>query len=401
MPNDERMTIDERYKYLRIMQPRYTKANRDEQGQLLDEMQAVTGLHRKSLIRLLGLLDLQRQPRRRQRGRTYNHHMDDALRVMAETLDYVCAERLQPALPWLAENLALHHELVLTDELRAQLQAISVSTVGRILGRLAQDKPRLPRKPPGRDSRVMRDVPMSRIPWDQPMPGHFEADLVYHSGPTTDGDYVHTLQIIDVATGWSERVAVFGRSQRAMEAGFRRILARLPFPILEIHPDNGSEFFNHHLIRFFRKTVTGVHLSRSRPYHKNDNRFVEQKNRTLVRALFGADRFDTVAHERLMNTVYDKMWLYYNFFQPVLRLTEKQRRDSQGEVRYRRKWGEAHTPLERLCATDVLDDAAQDGLLALRNQTNPRKLRNEIYQLRDQLFKLPPARHPRDGWILK
>ena len=134
MPNDERMTIDERYKYLRIMQPRYTKANRDEQGQLLDEMQAVTGLHRKSLIRLLGSTDLQRQPRRRQRGRTYNHHMDDALRVMAETLDYVCAERLQPALPWLAENLAQHHELVLRDELRAQLQTISISTVGRILG---------------------------------------------------------------------------------------------------------------------------------------------------------------------------------------------------------------------------------------------------------------------------
>jgi len=185
-----------------------------------------------------------------------------------------------------------------------------------------------------------------------------------------------------------------------MEAGFRRILARLPFPILEIHPDNGSEFFNHHLVRFFRKIVTGVHLSRSRPYHKNDNRFVEQKNRTLVRALFGADRFDTVAHERLMNQLYDKMWLYYNFFQPVLRLTEKQRRDSQGEVRFRRKWGEAQTPLERLCATDVLDDATRDYLLALRNQTNPRQLRNEIYQLRDQFFKLPPARHPRDGWIL-
>jgi len=400
MPNDERMTIDERYKYLRIMQPRYSKANRDEQGQLLDEMQAVTGLHRKSLIRLLSSTNLQRQTRRRQRGRTYNHYLDDALRVIAETLDYVCAERLQPALPWLAENLAQHNELVLTDELRTQLQTISVSTVGRILGRLAQDTPRLPRKRPGRDSRVTRDVPMGRIPWDQSRPGHFEADLVHHSGPTTDGDYVHTLQIIDVATGWSERVAVFGRSQRTMEAGFRRILARLPFPILEIHPDNGSEFFNHHLVRFFRKIVTGVHLSRSRPYHKNDNRFVEQKNRTLVRALFGADRFDTVAHERLMNQLYDKMWLYYNFFQPVLRLTEKQRRDSQGEVRFRRKWGEAQTPLERLCATDVLDDATRDYLLALRNQTNPRQLRNEIYQLRDQFFKLPPARHPRDGWIL-
>ncbi len=241
---------------------------------------------------------------------------------------------------------------------------------------------------------------MGRIPWDQATPGHFETDLVHHSGPTTDGDYVHTLQMIDVATGWSERVAVFGRSQRAMEAGFRRILARLRFPILEIHPDNGAEFFNHHLVRFFRETVTGVQLSRSRPYHKNDNRFVEQKNHTLVRALFGEERLDTVAHARLMNTVYDHMWLYYNFFQPVLRLTEKQRRDRQGEVQYRRKWGEAQTPLERLCATDVLDDAAVDCLLAQRDRTNPRQLRNEIYQLRDQLFKLPRASRPQDRWVI-
>jgi transposase InsO family protein len=400
MPNNDHMTIDERYKYLRIMRPRYVEANRLDQGRLLDEMQAITGLHRKSLVRLLESTDLHRQPRQRQRGRTYDHHVDDALRVMAETLDYVCAERLQPALPWLAHNLAEHGELILTDALQAQLETISVSTVGRILARLGQDTPRLPRKRPSREASVTRDVPMGRIPWNELTPGHFETDLVHHSGPTTTGDYVHTLQMIDVATGWSERVAVFGRSQRAMEAGFRRIMARLPFPILEIHPDNGSEFFNHHLVRFFRDTVSGVKLSRSRPYHKNDNRFVEQKNHTLVRAFFGPDRFDTVAHERLLNQLYDQMWLYYNFFQPVLRLTEKQRRDDQGEVRYQRKWGEAQTPLDRLCATDVLDGAAKDRLTVLRDQTNPRQLRQEIYQRRDQVFALPLASCARDGWIL-
>jgi IS30 family transposase len=128
---------------------------------------------------------------------------------------------------------------------------------------------------------------MRRIPWDTTEPGHFEVDLVQHGGPHPTGDYVYTLQMVDVATGWSERVAVLGRGQRRMEEGFRRILARLPFPIKELHPDNGPEFLNHHLVRFFGETLTGLQLSRSRPYQKNDNRFVEQTNATLVRAYFG------------------------------------------------------------------------------------------------------------------
>jgi hypothetical protein len=126
---------------------------------------------------------------------------------------------------------------------------------------------------------------LSRIAWDQAEPGHFEVDLVHHSGPTTNGDYVHTLQLIDVATGWSERVAVLGRSYRAMVGGFERVLERVPFAVRELHPDNGPEFLNDHLVRFWADRVPGLTLSRSRPYHKNDNRFVEQKNHSLVRVL--------------------------------------------------------------------------------------------------------------------
>ncbi len=129
--------------------------------------------------------------------------------------------------------------------------------------------------------------------------------------------------MVDVATGWTEQVATLGRSYRVMEDGFRRILARLPFQVLEIHPDNGSEFLNAHLVRFWKEMVKGVTLSRSRPFHKNDNRFVEQKNSTLVRAYLGLARFDTAAQTNAINQLYEKMWLYYNFFQPVMRLREK------------------------------------------------------------------------------
>ena len=400
MPTEDQMTIDERRKYLKLMQPRYAHADHAEQGRLLADMEAVTHLHRKSLIRLLNAETLTRQPRQQQRGRIYNHTVDDALRIMAETLDYVCAERLTPALPWLAQTLSQHGELDVTPELLAHLETISISTVRRHLAHLAQDQPRLPRKRPSRGTSIARTIPMVRIPWDEPVPGHFETDLVHHCGETARGDYVHTLQMLDVATGWSERVAILGRSQRAMEVGFRRIQARVPFPILEIHPDNGGEFINDHLVRYFREVVHVQTLSRSRPYQKNDNRFVEQKNHTLVRDWFGDARFDTLTHQRQLDELYDQLWRYYNFFQPVLRLDAKEWRGEGASKRCYRKWGEAQTPFERLCATQVLDAATQARLRAQRDAINPRQLRAELYRLREQLFDLPLAQRPEDGWLI-
>ena len=177
-----------------------------------------------------------------------------------------------------------------------------------------------------------------------------------------------------------------------MQDAFLRFVTRLPFKILEIHPDNGSEFFNHHLLRLWRNVVKGVKISRSRPFHKNDNRFVEQKNSTLVRAYTGDARFDTVDQTRLLNQLYDKMWLYYNFFQPVLRMTHKTVLSKPGQAyRVERHYGPAQTPFQRLCATDVLSTARRQRLEQWRNQTNPRRLRREIYQLLDQLFSLPCA----------
>jgi hypothetical protein len=198
--------------------------------------------------------------------------------------------------------------------------------------------------------------------------------------------------MVDVTTGWSERVATLGRSYVVMEDAFERILARLPFLVVEIHPDNGSEFLNHHLIRFWKEIVAGVQLSRSRPWQKNDNRFVEQKNDTLVRAYVGYERLDTVSQTILLNQLYDHMWLYYNFFQPVMRLCEKIRLPSDNNhMRIRRRFDRAQTPLDRLCASGILTPEIQTALLDLREATNPRLLRQEIYALLDQLFALPSA----------
>jgi IS30 family transposase len=391
MSVDDPMTVDERRKYLRKMQKRYQKADRAEKTKLLDEMQDVTGMHRKSLTRLLSG-SLERKSRRRQRGRTYGPEVVSALSAISESLDYICAERLQPSLVWMAQHLSHHGELQLSSSLQSKLACVSVSTVRRLLKDQPRDLPRLPRKKPERANRLMREIPARRIPWQEKKPGHFETDLVHHCGVSASGHYVHTLQIIDVATGWSERVAVLGRSSLVLRDAFQRILARLPFPLLEIHPDNGSEFLNYHLLDFWKERASHVQLSRSRPWQKNDNRFVEQKNDTLVRSYLGYDRLDTVEQTNLLNELYEHMWLYYNFFQPVLRLEEKVVSPIEGQPsNVKRRFDAARTPFDRLCQTDAISCEEAARLTTLRSSINPRQLRKEIYSLLERLFSLPNA----------
>jgi len=391
MSDQDKMSLDERRKYLRLVKPRYKRAGRREKGKLLDEMEAVTGLNRKSLIRLMRG-NLERKPRSRERGKRYGSEVDDGLRVIYESFDGICAERLTPNLVWMAQHLEQHGELSTTPELLEQLGQISIPTVTRRLARLRQDQPRLPRKPPRARNPLLGNIPMLRLPWNLQEPGCLETDLVHHCGPIAAGEYVCTLQMIDVLTGWSERWAVLGRSYLVMRAAFVRILHRLPFPMRQIHPDNGSEFLNHHMVRFWGEVVQNVTLSRSRPYHKNDNPRVEQKNASLVRAFLGYDRLDSVVQVLALNALYDKMWVYYNLFQPVMHLVEKEVTRQPGQpTRVKRRYDDAVTPFDRLCQTEAILPQHRDQLSAFRDTINPRRLRQEIYDAIEQLFRLPGA----------
>ena len=384
MPSNERMSVNERRKYLKLVVPRYAKSRRKERGQLLTEMGEVTGLHRKSLIRLMGLSSLERSSnRKRLKVRRYDTAVGDVVRIVWESLDYVCAERLTPVLLDIARQLAEWEQLTLTSEVENKLSSISRATVQRLLQRFQLDSPKLPRRRPQPPNRLLRDVPMERLSWDTRVPGDFETDLVHHCGTVAAGDYIHTLQLVDIATGWSERVAVLGRSQEAMVRGFRKVQARLPFSIHKLHPDNGSEFFNDHLIRYFGEEITGLLLSRSRPYRKNDNRFVEQKNSTLVRAYVGYERLDNGAQCAALNSLYDQLWLYYNLFQPVMHMVSKE--SVNGRVR--RIHDTAQTPYQRLLSSGILSPEQKRRLAELHAKTNPRQLRREIYQAVEQLWQ--------------
>jgi hypothetical protein len=382
MPTEDEMTLDERRKYLKRMKLRYMKAKREERSVLLSEMEQVTGMHRKSLTRLLHAQSLERKKRQSPRCRSYGKAVEEVIVSVWESLDYICAERLTPSLLTMAQHLARFGAVKLTSEVEEQLQTISRATVSRVLRAYRSRRRRLPQKGAERANQVTKGVPMGRLAWDITEPGHFEVDLVYHSGESTIGEHGHTIQMVDVSTGWSERVAVLGRGQRAMQAGFEHVLSRLPFAVVELHPDNGSEFFNYHLVRYWKEKVVGVQLSRSRPYQKNDNRIVEQKNDTLVRQYFGDLRFDCPEQIEAMNALYEQMWIYYNLFQPVMHLIEK---TAVGD-KVRRTWDQARTPFERLKATGKLSPEQEQRLQRLYEQTNPRHLREEIYQGLAQLW---------------
>ena len=390
MATDEKMNIDERYQYLQRMQRRYRQANRGEKTVLLDEMEAHPGQHRKALLRRMHS-SLERHTRSQEREKTYGPEVDAALAVIWEASDYVCAERLQPSLVSLAELLARHGELALPPSLKAQLAQISFSTVRRHLPPLPLGHRR--RQPPAAPNRHQQAIPAYRIPRDTPEAGHFELDLVHHGGDTPEGEYIYTLQLIDVATGWSGRRAILGRSYLVVADALVYLFAQFPFSVRQIHPDNGSEFLNAHLLTFLRTHYPQVQLSRSRPRQPNDNRLVEQKNATLVRQFLGTRRFDTVTQTRYLNTLYAQMDEFYNCIQPVMKQSDKTWVPTHdGQSGYlKRTHDQAQSPLERLCATPDFDAQRAQTLRAQRDTRNPLQLRRAIYAGLDHLFAYPNA----------
>ncbi len=384
----KKMAIDKRYAYLQVQYDRYRLADRRTKGDLLAEMVAVTGMHIKSLTRLMNGPPPCRHPRQQQRKRTYGAQVEQLVRLVDEALDHPCRERLQPMLPYLVDHLCALGLAHCDPQTHQQLATISVSTVGRILKRIRQDEPRLRRRSATTSvTQIQAQVPIRNIPWEETTPGHLEVDLVYHSGPSAAGDFVYTLQMVDVATGWSECVAILGRSYRVMRAAFERCLARIPFPVLEVHTDNGAEFLNAHLLRFWREKYTGIVLSRTRPYHSQDNRFVEQRNGGLVRALLGHERLDTAQQTLQLNRAYDLLWYYFNFFQPVMRQTEK----THDAGHTRRKHEDVRTPFQRVVASQCVPAERQQQLQAEFESMNPFTLKQDLGEALTRLFRLPGA----------
>ena len=308
--------------YTEAVRWRYLRCSKRDKGKILDEFTKVTGYHRKAAIWLLHQVNKPRANKKRGCPRQYGIPIAEALRVAWEVTDRPCSKRLHPFLPELLRVLRRHGNRTITAEVEAQLCRMSPSTIDRLLKpwhRVGGHRPFTTTQP---GSLLKSSIPIRTFAdWPENRPGFREVDLVPHCGESGEGFYLNTLSAVDVASGWSECIGVWGKGQWRVGGAVHRIRQRLPFPFLGLDSDNGSEFINQHLYNYCQRMR--ITFTRSRPYKKNDSCHVEQKNWSVVRRLVGYDRYSSRPALETLNRVYDLLRLYVNFFQPVMKLVSR------------------------------------------------------------------------------
>jgi transposase InsO family protein len=378
---------------LRAYRKCYMQASRRERTAVLNEFCRLSRYHRKYAIALLRQpADDAVGPPRRRRGPTYSGAAVRVIAAIWTAAGYPWSQRLKALLPlWLP--WARGHLPGLTADLERPILAISARQMDR---RLAPLKRRLKRRLYGRTKPgvlLKHQIPVHAEPWAVAEAGYAEIDLVSHSGPSAQGEFAYTLNLTDVHTGWCESRAVLGRGEEGVVAALDAIRRALPFPLRAIDSDNGSEFINHHLLGYCRDHQ--IRFTRGRPYKKNDNARVEQKNWTHVRRLLGWERYDSPQAVRALNDLYGGgLRLMMNLFQPSVKLQQRRRVGA----RLCRRYEPARTPFDRL--RDAYPHRPLPGplhiLAVLRDRTDPFVLARSIQQQLDHLDRWRTA--PAAAW---
>jgi hypothetical protein len=298
-----------------------------------------------------------------------------------ELLDYLCGKRLVAILPEIISKLEEFKELRLEAEIKAKLLQLSAATADRLL-QPERRKHELRGRGQTRPGTLLKhQIPIRTFAdWNEQRPGFAELDLVGHDGGIAFGDYAQTLDMTDVCTGWTETIAVPNKAQVWVFEAIDKARGRLPFPLLGIDCDNGSEFINYQLLRYCNEH--GITFTRTRPYRKNDNCYVEQKNYSVVRRAVGYQRFDTSAEGLLLNQLYDSLRLYTNFFQPTMKLVSKERLGS----RVKKTYDAPQTPYQRVLASAHVAAEDKERLRRQYQELNPAALKRAIRKLQKQLF---------------
>ena len=360
---------------------RYRAATRAEKSVILDEFVAATGYARKYAIRLLNDPPRSTGPIRRSRSRKYGREVQEALQIAWAAANFICAKRLVPFLPELVSSLERHGHLVLADDVRCRLLELSAATADRLLAPL-----RTAAGPRGVSTTISGKLLKQQVPvrtfadWDDASPGFLQADSVAHCGPTVKGSYVRSLVLTDVATDWTERMALpYGGEDAAIRA-LDEMRSQLPFPMLGLDTDNGTEFLNNGVIKFCRKHE--ITFTRGRPYKKNDQCYVEQKNGSIVRQIVGYDRYEGPEACRQLDQLYRAVRLYVNAFQPSMKLITKTRSGPS----VHRTYDTAQTPFRRLVGTGILDPHIQTHLEQIVHGLDPIALQRQVQKLQDRVW---------------
>lgn len=367
------MGIQSQREYLKLVWQRYQKANRKERSLILDELQNNLRLHRKSATRLMNakLAPRLQQGQRGGRQGRYSNESKTHLERLWKDMGYMCAERMKAALP---EWLAYYDGRGFNQAIKKELLAMSISSIKRFLCKAKRD---LRRKQncgtkPG-NKKYLAKVPIRNLEATPDEVGHCEIDLVAHCGGSLSGEFAWTLNLTDIASGWTECEAIWAKNGVEVRKALRLIEKRLPFPIKALYSDNGSEFMNKDVIEGFatKDRVVPIKFFRGRPYRKNDQCYVEQKNNTHVRSLFGYGRMDWKPGVKMMNAIYRKEWTrLQNYFMPQQKLISKTRVGSK----LIRKLDGAKTPIDRLKAHLTKEQMRK--IQHDKASCNPFKLRN-------------------------
>lgn len=376
------LSMVERKAVTKQMRTRYAKATKTQKGLMLDELCELTGWTRRHARRALhapAATSRSRAPR----PRIYGEDVLVPLRIVWATLGGPAGKRLAPFMGEAIEALERHGELELAEEVRAKLLQISAATIDRVL---APERAKLRMKgrsgtKPG--SILRRQIPIRTFAdWDDARPGFCEVDLVSHDGGDVTGEFCFTLNLTCVATGWTEMRPLRNKAQRWVHEALVDIREVLPFPLLGLDSDNGSEFINKHLFAWCADNA--ITFTRSRPYRKNDNCFVEQKNWPVVRQQVGYARYDDPEELETLRELYGHLRLWVNFFSPQMKLVAKTRHGAQVTKTFDR----ARTPYRRLLEADTIDARTSGELEATYLSLNPAELRRQIGSCQDRLIEL-------------
>ncbi len=370
------MKLELRMKYCETVYRRYRNASKESKARILDELCQVCGYNRKYAIWKLNRLrdkEKAKAPSPRRRSRKYGHEVLSIVEGVWKRAGYPWSVRLKEILrlwlPWIKKRYQV------TAEVEEKLLEISASTMDRHLKPL---KNKLKRRIYGRTkpgTLLKHKIPVKTVHWDVERPGYLEADLVSHSGESGYGEFMHSLNLTDIFSQWVGTQAVMGKGKEGIVEAIDEISRRLPFKILGIDSDNGSEFINHHLWNYCEERE--IQFTRSRPYKKDDNAHIEQKNWTHVRKLMGWDRYDSPQALAAMNDLYKKeLPLYMNLFQPSVKLLKTQRKGS----RKKRLYSRPLTPLDRLLACEHIGQSQKEELIAIREQLDPFELAERVDQ---------------------
>jgi hypothetical protein len=376
-----RVSMATRKELLAALAGRYATSSRAERGRILDEFTAVSGLHRKHAMRLLRAGRSAGRTGARRGQRLYKEAERQALIVLWEASDRVCGKRLRVLAPILVEAMERHGHLQLAPEVRAGLLRMSAATIDRALREARGGNSKRRHAPPS--IAIRRSIPVRTFDgWDDPAPGFVEADLVAHSGPTAKGSFVQTLTLTDIATGWTECAPLLVREQKLLTEVLREMRQRVPFPLLGFDTDNDSVFMNETVKAYC--TETGLEFTRCRPYRKNDQAWVEQKNGAVVRRVVGYRRYEGVEPAVILGRLYAVLRLFVNFFQPSFKLARKVRDGAKVSKTYH----PPATPYQRLLADTRVSEEIRQRVTATYATLDPVQLLHTIRGRQQELAAL-------------